>query len=93
AFELAQSMLAAFGDLRGLAQASHEELTKLRGIGQVKALELHAAFELGRRLAVSGNSLDRRTIRLPRDVADLMFPELSHLTQEHFVCLFLNTKN
>lgn len=92
AFELAQNLLAVFGDLRGLAQASHEEMTEIKGIGQVKALELQAAFELGRRLAVS-SSPNRRSIRLPRDVADLMLPELSHLTQEHFVCLFLNTKN
>jgi DNA repair protein RadC len=91
-YELAQRLLAAFGDLRGLAQASHAELTKLKGIGQVKAIELHAAFELGRRV-IGGTSKRGAVIRLPRDVADLMFPELAHLTQEHFVCLFLNTKN
>jgi DNA repair protein RadC len=92
-FELAQSLLAVFGDLRGLAQASHEELTKLKGIGLVKALELRAAFELGRRAVSSGQKQRRPSIRLPRDVAELMIPEMSHLTQEHFVCLFLNTKN
>jgi DNA repair protein RadC len=92
AFELAQRLLATFGDLRGLAQASHAELTRLKGIGQVKAIELHAAFELGRRL-LGGSGQRRASIRLPRDVAELMLPELGHLTQEHFVCLFLNTKN
>jgi DNA repair protein RadC len=91
-YELAQRLLAAFGDLRGLAQASHAELTKLKGIGQVKAIEMHAAFELGRRV-IGGTGKRGAVIRLPRDVADLMFPELGHLTQEHFVCLFLNTKN
>jgi DNA repair protein RadC len=91
-YELAQRLLAAFGDLRGLSQASHAELTKLKGIGQVKAIELHAAFELGRRI-VSTNRQQRTAVRLPRDVAELMIPEMGHLTQEHFVCLFLNTKN
>ncbi|CAM3533935.1 MULTISPECIES: DNA repair protein RadC [Brevibacillus] len=92
AYQLASRLLSTFGDLHGLAQAAHSELTELKGIGQVKAIELHAAFELGRRLRNAPRQA-RTTIRLPRDVADLMIPELAHLTQEHFVCLFLNTKN
>ncbi|GIO04916.1 UPF0758 protein [Brevibacillus reuszeri] len=92
AYELAQRLLVRFGDLRGLADASHAELTELKGIGPVKAIELHAAFELGRRL-VAVPRQSRASIRLPRDVAELMSTELAHLTQEHFVCLFLNTKN
>ncbi|USG64136.1 DNA repair protein RadC [Brevibacillus ruminantium] len=92
AFQLAQRLLATFGDIGGLAQASHAELTDIKGIGPVKAIELQASFELGRRvLEFSRNQ--RTTIRLPRDVANLMQHELRHLTQEHFVCLFLNTKN
>ncbi len=93
AHALAQRLLATFGDLRGLAQASHEELVRIRGIGPVKAVELHAAFELGRRLYRNGVRERSTSIRLPRDVAELMMPEMRHLTQEHFICLFLNTKN
>ncbi|WP_421616888.1 RadC family protein [Brevibacillus sp. TJ4] len=92
AYQLAQRLLATFGDLHGVAQAAHSELTDIKGIGQVKAIELHAAFELGRRLRLASRK-NPAVIRLPRDVADFMIPELSHLTQEHFVCLFLNTKN
>lgn len=91
ALGLAQRLLATFGDIGGLAQASHAELTTIKGIGPVKAVELLASFELGRRVMKSSH--ERTTIRLPRDVANLMLPEMKHLTQEHFVCLFLNTKN
>lgn len=91
-YELAQRLLASFGDLQSLSQASHAEMTQLKGIGQVKAIELHAAFELGRRI-MSSSRKPRTVVRLPRDVAELMMPEMAHLTQEHFVCLFLNTKN
>jgi DNA repair protein RadC len=91
-FQLAQRLLATFGDIGELAQASHAELTRIKGVGTVKAVELQAAFELGRRVALSSPE-KRTTIRLPRDVAKLMLPEMRHLTQEHFVCLFLNTKN
>ncbi|MFM1652352.1 DNA repair protein RadC [Brevibacillus sp. B_LB10_24] len=92
AFDLAQRLLSVFGDLQGIVQASHEELRRIKGIGPVKAVELHAALELGRRL-VQRPQKRRVAIRLPRDVAELMMPEMQHLTQEHFVCLYLNTKN
>ncbi|MGE5705050.1 MAG: RadC family protein [Clostridia bacterium] len=92
AYQLSQRLLASFQDLRGLTQATQDELVTIKGIGPVKAIELQAAFELGRRQM--GNIVGKRpVIRLPRDVADLMMPEMSALTQEHFVCLFLNTKN
>lgn len=91
-YQLAQRLLARFGDMRRLSEATHEELISIKGIGPVKAVELRAAFELGRRLIVQGKR-ENHTIRLPRDVADLMMTEMRHLTQEHFVCLFLNTKN
>lgn len=90
--DLAKRLLSMFGDLRGLAQASHQELIKVKGIGPVKAIELHAAFEMGRRIQQNFH-YERPTIRYPRDVATLLMPEMSQLTQEHFICLFLNTKN
>lgn len=36
---------------------------------------------------------ERFTIRSPRDAAMYMMDELTHLQQEHFVALYLNTKN
>lgn len=91
-YQLAQRLLSTFDDLRGLSEATQEELTTLRGIGPVKAIELRAAFELGKRLSGKGK-FAQKPIRLPRDVAQIMIPEMRYLTQEHFVCLFLNTKN
>nr|WP_272949962.1 DNA repair protein RadC [Brevibacillus laterosporus] len=89
---VAQRLLAVFGDLQQLATASHEELTDISGIGPVKAVEIQAALELGRRSALKVRDI-RISIRLPRDVAEYMMPEMAGLVQEHFVCLFLNTKN
>ena len=39
------------GSLARLAEAPHGDLVAIKGIGPVKALELRAAFELGRRAA------------------------------------------
>ncbi|HWL11392.1 MAG TPA: DNA repair protein RadC, partial [Ureibacillus sp.] len=57
-----------------------------------KAVQLLAAIELGRRLALK--QVDSRfTIRSPQDAATYLMPEMSSLQQEHFVALFLNVKN
>ena len=48
--ELAGSLLAEFGGLRAMAQASPSELVQsIGGMGEAKAAALLAAFELGRR--------------------------------------------
>lgn len=89
---LAQRILNESGGLRRLAESDWEELTRIRGIGPAKALQLQASIELGRRVA---RSLLPDTVKItcPQDAADLLMEELRHLREEHFVCLFLNTKN
>lgn len=92
ALHLAQRILMQAGNLRQLVDLSLEELMEIKGIGAAKALQLKAGIELGRRLALSRHTLSP-TIRSPRDVSDLLSEQLRYLQKEHFVCLFLNTKN
>ncbi|MBO7745481.1 DNA repair protein RadC [Paenibacillus sp. MWE-103] len=89
---LATRILHQCGSLRGLVDMSVAELTRIRGIGPAKAAQLRAGIELGRRIARSRQG-DLPTIRKPADAANLMMEELRYLKQEHFVCLYLNTKN
>ncbi|MEW9670854.1 DNA repair protein RadC [Ammoniphilus sp. 3BR4] len=89
---LAQRVLGHVGGLRQFLDTSLEELVEVKGIGTAKAVQLLAGIELGRRVAKTTPE-ERWTIRSPEDVAKLMMEELRYLTQEHFVCLFLNTKN
>ena len=89
---LAMKLLKEIGGLRQLVDRSTEELMSIKGIGPAKALQLQAGIELGRRIARSAME-DRVVIRHPRDVAELLAEELRYLKKEHFVCLFLNTKN
>ncbi|MDQ0495570.1 MULTISPECIES: RadC family protein [Paenibacillus] len=89
---LAQRILQQAGNLRQLVDMSLSELTQIKGIGNAKAIQLKAGIELGRRLALSRH-LETPVISCPRDVADLLFEQLRYLQKEHFVCLFLNTKN
>lgn len=92
AVHLAERVLVDCEGIRGLVDASIEQLTQIRGIGPAKALQIQAGIELGRRIAQS-KLPETMVIRSPRDVADLMTEDLRYLQKEHFVCLFLNTKN
>lgn len=92
AVHLAGRLLKQCGGLRGLVDMTTEQLTELKGIGEAKALQIQAGIELGRRLAKSSLH-ETVTIRSPQDVAALVSEELRYLQKEHFVCLFLNTKN
>ena len=89
---LANRVLLSFEKLHALKHATIEEIVDIKGIGEAKAVQLLAAIELGRRLAQKEVD-DRFTIRSPEDAANYLMPEMSALQQEHFVTLFLNTKN
>ncbi|WP_062355462.1 RadC family protein [Bacillus kwashiorkori] len=90
--QLAQNLIKEFDGLRMLKDATIEELTKIDGIGQSKAIQILAAVELGRR--ITNLTFDNRyIIRSPEDAANYMMEEMRFLNQEHFVCLYLNTKN
>jgi DNA repair protein RadC len=92
AVTLAQRILKECGDLRSLVDMSKDQLTQIKGIGNAKALQIQASIELGKRLARSTHN-EAVTIRSPESVANLMREELRYLQKEHFICLFLNTKN
>ncbi|MGN4124275.1 RadC family protein [Lysinibacillus sphaericus] len=89
---LANRVLGAFEHLHHLKHATIEEMVAIKGIGEVKAIQLLAAIELGRRLAQKHND-EKYTIRSPQDAASYLMPDMTSLNQEHFVALFLNVKN
>ncbi|MEH6936653.1 DNA repair protein RadC [Bacillus sp. JJ664] len=90
--QISNQLLHKFDGLRLLMNASIEEISNINGIGEAKATQLLAAFELGKRI----NRLqfeDRFVIKSPDDCAKFMMDEMRFLEQEHFICLYLNTKN
>jgi len=92
AVTLSQRLLLESGGLRGLSDRTVEQLCERRGVGPAKALQLLAALELGRRMARTELEASP-IIRSPEDVSTLLMEDLRYLQQEHFVALFLNTKN
>ncbi len=89
--QLAQRLIKEFEGLRMLKDATLEELTKIKGIGKAKAIQLLAAVELGRRINSLTNE-ERYAIRSPEDGANYVMDEMRFLNQEHFVCLYLKQK-
>ncbi len=89
--QIAQALLHRFQGLAGLARASTDDLCQVPGIGPVRAVELKACLELGRRL-LTAPDLDRPVIRCPADAAHLVL-DMGLLEQEHLRVLLLNTKN
>ncbi|HHV62810.1 MAG TPA: DNA repair protein RadC [Firmicutes bacterium] len=90
--EVAHELMKTCGGLRGLAEAAPEELARVKGIGLAKAIQLKAALELGRRVAVL-NPQERFTVSSPVDVVRVLMPEARHLDREYLKVVLLNTRN
>lgn len=90
--ELSNRVISHFNGIRLLEEATIQELTALSGIGEAKAVQLRAAIELGKRIRNYPKEM-KYVIRSPKDASDFVMEDMRTLTQEHFVCLFLSTKN
>ena len=89
----AQRLLAAFGSVRGIAEASLEQLVGVRGIGVAKAVQLKAAVELARRIALAVNDGHRVTVDSLEVAARLLRPHLVEQRKEHVVALLLDNRH
>jgi DNA repair protein RadC len=92
ALDAAADALRRHEGLVGLARATDVELSTVPGVGPVKAAQLSAAFELGRRL-VADWPQGRWTVHAPRDVGDRLVPQMGYLEREELRVVLLNTRN
>jgi DNA repair protein RadC len=92
ALDLARTILAQARNLRGLAARNARELTRLKGIGDAKAVALLAALEIGRRIEAYEDP-EICVLRTPADVAHRMIPLLRDRPTELFYVLALDAKN
>lgn len=89
--DLSAELLEHCGRLPGLARFPYSELSGVKGIGPAKAAELHACFELGRRVALAAPE-EKPRISSPADAANLL-SDMARLEVEEMRTLLLDTKN
>ncbi len=93
AVDLARDLLARFdSQLGALVEASLEELASVSGIGQAKAAQLKASFELARR-ALSQEMAVRDMLSSPGQVRDWLRLRLASRPHEVFMALWLDAQN
>lgn len=90
AVQLGQALLRTYGSLSALSKKDRKQLERVTGIGPAKAVQLLAAFEIGRRVEAQGEG-ERIQVTGPADVAAVYGPRLRDLKREVFVVVFLNT--
>ena len=89
--ELASRALGLYGGPAGMMKSGVRELSRVKGIGLVKALRIHAALEMGRRALTDRTGLTH--LCTPDAVWRFLLPEMAGLEQEEFRVLVLNSKN
>ena len=77
----------------GLSHLSLQELTKVKGIGTVKGIQLLCIGELSKRISRSSAMARTMVFDNPQSVVEYYMEEVRHLQQEHLYAMFLNTRN
>ena len=88
-----QKLLSRFGNLKGIVNASMEELMQVSGIGPAKAAQIKAALELSKRLEADVGEQPKPTLKSPEHVAAVMKSKLKGKKKEHFWVICLDTRN
>jgi len=89
--QLAQELVAFFGTLENLSEATVAELCQIKGIGPAKAIQLRAAFQLGVRLSRELVP-ERMQISHPLHAYQLVKHRLEKEKREHLLAILLDTK-
>jgi DNA repair protein RadC len=92
AIDLARHLLARFGGMRGVLNASHGQLEELRGLGPGKSAVLTAVRECCCRY-MGEKLVPGKTITSPADSQDFLLARLRDRPHEVFCCVFLDNRH
>lgn len=89
--QLSEMMIRHFGGLQQMSEATVQELCQIKGIGETKAIQLRAAFNLGMRLA--RNEMGQKfKIEHPIHAYNLIKDELQGEKREIFMIIMQDAK-
>jgi DNA repair protein RadC len=92
ALDLANELLAKFHGVRGLTRVFPTELEGTVGIGRVRAAQVLASVELGRRSLLPGEA-ERVSCTTPRELAAYLIPRFSARAVEQFGVVLLDLRH
>lgn len=95
ALELARNILQKEDgnlDLLNIHHLTHEQLTEISGVGNVKAIQILCLSELCKRLAKASAKEDLM-FKNPKSIARYYMEDMRHSGQEHMKLLMLDTKS
>ncbi len=91
--EIARNILARYKNLRNLSSASIKDLGEIEGIGPAKAVQIKAAFELGKRLQLENIHPESGSVFNSLDAYRIADKYLRHEKKEHLMLFCLDSRS
>ena len=92
ALEMAQTLLAHYGDIPRLLHADFDSLKRQPGLGPAKCAEILAISEIHSR-SLEQELSNKPALSSPADCHKLLQSRMRHLNHEQFACIFLDNRN
>ena len=89
--ELSNSIISSVHDISELKYITLNKLKKIEGIGNVKAIKILSAIELGKRVYYD-NNMEKIKLNTASKVYEYMKDKFDDNKQEYFYALYLDTK-
>ena len=90
--EVALKLLEIVGDISKFKDIGINSLMKIDGIGKVKAIEIKAALELGRRVYVNNKNINQILLNSADKISNYFYDIFVDKKQEYFYCIYVDTK-
>lgn len=88
--ELASKLLTKIENINSLNEINYNDLISINGIGMMKACNLLASIELGKRINEKFLNLNNITFSSSNIVFEYFKSKLAYKKQEYFYCIYLN---
>jgi DNA repair protein RadC len=88
----AKLLLKRFGSIRGVLDASPEELTEVEGVGEQTAILIKLVKDLTA-VYFKGKDMAKKKVNSPLDIIDYLKVSIGSLKDEQFMSLYLNATN
>jgi DNA repair protein RadC len=90
---IANELISRFHSVRGIGEATIEELSAIKGVGLAKAAQIKAAFALARRQDLEREEIYPDPIKDPESLVRAVRASIQDKAREHFKIVVLNTRN